>query len=187
VTDEERKPQTLRDAAENLLIAIGMGWDIEGCVENLRAALARSNADDLAKLAARNLRAEADRIDPPAEDEMALITKIRDYELIRANAEPEWNCATQGCKNADTIEGLTGCAVKYQAKIKELEAALVQSDAEPVAWRWRHKDQAEWHYTDRDVGRNNLLISQPLFTTPPRPDASKPLDFEPSGLGNSTG
>jgi hypothetical protein len=52
------------------------------------------------------------------------------------NAEPEWNCATQGCKNADTIEGLTGCAVKYRAKIKELEAALVQSlaqsDAEPT-------------------------------------------------------
>lgn len=46
VTQSDANPaQTLRDAAENLLIAIGMGWDIEGCAENLRAALAQSDAE----------------------------------------------------------------------------------------------------------------------------------------------
>jgi hypothetical protein len=39
------EPQTLRDAADNLLLAIGMGWDLYGCVENLRAALTRSDAE----------------------------------------------------------------------------------------------------------------------------------------------
>jgi hypothetical protein len=81
----------IRDAAENLLIAIGMGWDIEDNVKYLRAALAKFDAerdDELAKLSARNLRAEADRmraeagrIDPSGvEDEMEIITKIRNYE-----------------------------------------------------------------------------------------------------------
>jgi hypothetical protein len=47
VTQSDAKPalpQALRDAAENLLIAVGMGWDIEGCVDNLRDALAQSDA-----------------------------------------------------------------------------------------------------------------------------------------------
>jgi hypothetical protein len=51
VTQSDAKPalpQALRDAAENLLIAVGMGWDIEGCVDNLRDALAQSDAEPVA-------------------------------------------------------------------------------------------------------------------------------------------
>jgi hypothetical protein len=51
--------QTVRDAAENLLIAIGMGWDMEGCVQNLRAALARSDAEpDVIKTTGYNMEGD---------------------------------------------------------------------------------------------------------------------------------
>lgn len=43
-------PQSVRDAAENLLIAIGMGWDIDGCAENLRTALERCGSTKRVKL-----------------------------------------------------------------------------------------------------------------------------------------
>jgi hypothetical protein len=48
MTKSDAEPQNVRDAAENLLIAIGMGWDLDGCVENLRVALAQSNAEPVA-------------------------------------------------------------------------------------------------------------------------------------------
>jgi hypothetical protein len=38
------EPQTLLDAAENVVIAFGMGWDMEGVVANLRAAAERERA-----------------------------------------------------------------------------------------------------------------------------------------------
>lgn len=36
--------QTLLDAAENVVIAFGMGWDMEGVIANLRAAVEREQA-----------------------------------------------------------------------------------------------------------------------------------------------
>lgn len=31
----------IKDAAENLIIAIGMGWDLAGCIERLQTALSK--------------------------------------------------------------------------------------------------------------------------------------------------
>lgn len=38
-TAAEARAGKMGEAGENLLIAIGMGWDLDGCVEVLRAAL----------------------------------------------------------------------------------------------------------------------------------------------------
>jgi hypothetical protein len=56
------------------------------------------------------------------------------------------------------------------ALIPSLEA---QSDAQPVAWRWRWHDDSpdEWHFVVNEFGGKNV-ISEPLYTAPPRPDAS---------------
>lgn len=36
----------LHDAAENLIIAIGMGWDVDGIVAEVRSALSEQDAKD---------------------------------------------------------------------------------------------------------------------------------------------
>jgi hypothetical protein len=119
------------------------------------------------------------------EGDMHLLPLV-DAALAQSDAEPEWDCFTQGCKQADTIDGLIGCAVKYRAKIKELEAALAQSDAEPVAWQCRPKrldyqgrehewsSCAKWQYDDPQ----STYEYRALYTAPPRPDASVLIEAE---------
>lgn len=43
--------QGLLDAAENVLIAYGMGWDMDGVIENLAKAAAAARSEDVADAA----------------------------------------------------------------------------------------------------------------------------------------
>jgi hypothetical protein len=38
--------QTLLDAAENVVIAFGMGWDMEGVIENLKTVIEREKKSE---------------------------------------------------------------------------------------------------------------------------------------------
>jgi hypothetical protein len=87
--EESAQPQTLRDAAENLLIAIGMGWDLNGCAENLRAALAQSDAEPVAWRPDADMRAELDRSELVARALLKEIMKQIDY--IESEGHIEWH------------------------------------------------------------------------------------------------
>jgi hypothetical protein len=136
MADEERKPQTLRDAAENLLIAIGMGWDLDGCVENLRAALEQSDAEPVRVFAKAVLHGDGEH--------KAWLIEAAEAFIAGKPLPPPRGKGTK------------------------------QSDAELP------KDLYSGVFRGPDWPNG-------VFDPPPLPDASKPLDFEPSGLGNSTG
>jgi hypothetical protein len=70
-----------------------------------------------------------------------------------------------------------------------------QSDAEPVAWRWKWPDSGLWFATENklyaDHVKDHGVAIEPLFAAPPRPDAQpdaepvRPAWVEP--IGNWTG
>jgi hypothetical protein len=63
----------MRDALENLLIALSMGWDLDGVVEVAQAAL---KADEQARAKERNVLAR----DASAEEEMRLVREAHAVE-----------------------------------------------------------------------------------------------------------
>jgi hypothetical protein len=97
-------PQTLRDAAENLLIAIGMGWDLNGCAENLRAALAQPDAEPT-----RDVFMEV------------LASLVAVVSLLKRG----------GKKAAPSDKMFDQMILDYERAIERGRAALAQSDAEP--------------------------------------------------------
>lgn len=62
---------------------------------------------------------------------------------------------------------------KLSAAFGTIEAALAQSDAQPVAWRYRPKGSFTW-FVAFELGswNNSNYEIEPLYTAPPRPDAS---------------
>jgi hypothetical protein len=56
-----------------------------------------------------------------------------------------------------------------------------QSDAEPVAWRWKWPDSGLWFATENKLYADHVkahgVAIEPLFAAPPRPDAQS--DAEP--------
>jgi hypothetical protein len=61
---------------------------------------------------------------------------------------------------------------KSQPSYQDQEAALAQSDAEPVAWRWRLKGDPDWCFWEDAGPWPDDVEVEPLYTVPPRPDTS---------------
>lgn len=54
-------------------------------------------------------------------------------------------------------------------------AALAQSDAGPVVWRWRLKGDSDWSFLEDDGPWPDEVEAEPLYTASSRPDASAGL------------
>jgi hypothetical protein len=214
VADQERlraqsdaepvQPQTLRDAAENLLIAIGMGWDIDGCVESLRAAIAQSDAepqDDGIIHKVKKLEQEIAELTP--EQRAVFDTKIKTRSdaakaaITQSDVEPKQNvlallrearpyvASAQNDEDNETHNFVDGL-------LRDIDTALTQPAAKPVAWQYRVKQGGwgGWHDAVPSREEAELCVElgrkasgghlddyeiRPLYAAPPRPDASAGL------------
>jgi hypothetical protein len=149
-------------------------WDKNACVHDALVIPERSSSVPLlfADIVALAALAQSDALSAWSEQDAARDAVRPDN--AQSDAQPEWDCTTQGCKYTDTIDGLLGCCVKYRAKIRELEG---HSDAQPVGWLVSHPSGYKFASVDetsaRDYCAKHPAYSvEPLYAAPPlHPDA----------------
>jgi hypothetical protein len=115
----------------------------------------------------------------------ALLKELKENAMTKSDAEPDVTRAARllgEYAQANGYDRFTWkMAVKTPGEEQEpyrveavSEAALAQSDAEPVAWRIKTKN-GSWLVSNQKEAENWGDRAEPLYAAPPRPDASAGL------------